>query len=230
MNIFKIVKGNSFVLHIYMQKASIDQNGQAEVNLAVASVNGLKVSLFSLADLRVINVPYVFTDVTNEIRVTFPAILKEGSYDIIISGTYEDQEMNCIEHCVLTIVDGNCQDKVPVGIVDGEQGNMYNASYMVELNADDKIGISYYGAQATSDAAAVNLSQLKSRQGSLRGQNITITTTDANDIAWVVSPLPLKFQQAHLRLSMHETIFNGMYYYCSDELKPGDSILYILTI
>lgn len=224
MVIFKITKRISFTLHIQLQKASISLKQQTLEDCDVASINNLEVLSLNIADRNVMKMPIQYTDTTNEISVRFPECLKEGAYDIIVCGEYNGDQISCIEHSVFSIVDGKY--KMPIGIIDGEQGRPYNMKYWIELN-DDSSTLSYYGALSTQYASNVSLSELQSCKGLLKGRTITINTTDSSDIAWIVSPTPLVFEQAHIKLSMQKTTINGLYYYSSDELKSGENVLKI---
>lgn len=226
MAIFKITKGNSFALHIQLQKACINKDRQMLEDVDIASVNDLEVCILCTTSRRIFKMPVRYTDVPNEVSIKIPKCIKEGLYDIIIRGKYDGDDLFCIEHGIFSVVCGRYH--IPIGVVNGEQDRLYNAKYWIELAVSDKTAISYYGALATQTAATVNLEQLESHKGDLKGRVITINTTESNNIAWVVSPVPLLFNQAFIHLSMQETVYNDLYYYCSDELKPGESVLKII--
>lgn len=229
MAIFKITRGNTFTLHIQLQKNNISENRQVLEELDATKISNLKVLLsFASSGSPAVRAPILQLGKTNGIQVRFPGDLKEGIYDIVIHGVYDNNNLCCVEHNVFSIVGRNGKSNIPVGIVDGEQGRIYNAKFWLELHTANESYCSYYGALDTQNVAEVNLAKMRLFSGLLNGRVINIETTDTNDVTWIVSPVPLKFSQSHLPLHMSETVFNGLYYYESDKLKPGDNILNII--
>ena len=242
MDIYKIVKGNSFTLHIQMQKAYISQNKQMLEDLDVSQISGLNILLTDMfgVDIPLFDKPtkdpYVFYKSNgsniklsgNEIALTFPSYLDEGVYGITVRGKYNGNDICSIEKKLFRIVERNGKSHVPLGIVEGEMGGMYNAKYWIELNTREEVIQSYYGALATQDANKVNLEYLQSFSGALSGQTINVTTTDTEDIIWIVSSTPLSFMQGGLPLEMHQTKLDELYYYSSDELLSGENVIKIV--
>lgn len=147
MNIFKIVKGNSFTLHIHMQKTTFSQDKQSFEDMDATAISGLCVYLNTMFGN---NVPLsinetVFTS-NNEIQITFPGDLEEGIYGITVKGKYNGNDICSIERRIFRIVGRNCQAYIPIGMMEGEMGGMYNTQYWIELNSDNETsaGVNVY--------------------------------------------------------------------------------------
>lgn len=103
MDIYKIVKGNSFSLFIQMQKVYISQNKQMLEYLDVAAISNLEVILTDYFGECIAVMPSKIWDITDgsyphsEIMVTFPSDLDEGVYGITIKGKYRDNDL--CSHC-----------------------------------------------------------------------------------------------------------------------------------
>lgn len=234
MDIYKIVKGNSFDLFIKLQKAYISKNKQMLEDIDVAAISNLEVHLTDAFGECVAKMPFVQSGTNNsevepsDICVKFPPFLEEGLYGITIRGKYNGNDICSIEHRLFRIVERNGKSHIPLGIVDGEMGGMYNAKYWIELNTKEDVIFSYYGALSTTDPNKVNIEYLQQFSGVLSGQTITISTTENEDIIWVVSSVPLTFFQGGLPLEMQQSKIGELYYYHSDELISGDSTITII--
>lgn len=234
MDIYKIVKGNSFILHIQMQKAYINKNKQMLEDIDVCAISNLEVLLTDIfgdavAQMKIINIDKSLEAKNNEISVLFPNCnLDEGIYGVTIKGKYNGNDICSIEHRLFRIVERNGKSHIPLGIVEGEIGGMYNAKYWIELNTKEDVIFSYYGALSTTDPNKVNVEYLQQFSGVLSGQTITISTTENEDIIWVVSSVPLTFLQGGLPLKMQQSKIGELYYYHSDELISGDSTITII--
>jgi len=233
MDIYKIVKGNSFTLHIQMQKAYISQNKQMLEDLDVAAISHLEVLLIDafgdeVAQMKVLDIDTSDNAKQNEISVSFPSCnLEEGIYGIMVRGKYNGNDLCSIEKKLFRIVERNGKSHIPLGIVEGEQGGMYNTKYWIELNANSDIGLSYYGASSIKSIDILNLEYL-TQIDSLRVKTLHIQTTDEDDTIWFVSPVELSFSQGGLPLEMNANKDDEYYYYHSDELVAGDNEISIL--
>lgn len=233
MDIYKIVKGNSFILHIQMQKAYISQNKQMLEDLDVTAISNLEVLLTDafgdkVAQMKILDIDTSDDAKRNEISVSFPSCnLDEGIYGITIRGKYNTNDLCSIEKKLFRIVERNGKSHIPLGIVEGEQGGMYNTKYWIELNANSDIGLSYYGASSIKSIDILNLEFLE-QIDSLRGKTLHIQTTDEDDTIWFVSPVELTFSQGGLPLEMNANKDDEYYYYHSDELVAGDNEISII--
>lgn len=155
MSIYKIVKGNSFKLHIEMQKAYISQNKQMLEDLDMTQVSNLRIELTDMFGdniplfVKPGQSPYIFCKQdgskvvlsSKEVALTFPSTLDEGTYGIRISGKYNGNDFCSIERNLIAIVSHNSKTHIPLGIVEGEQGGLYNTKYWLELNSFDEADV-----------------------------------------------------------------------------------------
>ena len=147
MDIYKIVKGNSFVLHIQMQKAYISKNKQMLEDIDVSAINNLEVLLTDIfgdevARMKIINIDKSSETKHNEISVSFPNCnIDEGIYGVTVKGKYNGKDICSIEKKLFRIVGRNGKSHIPLGIVEGEMGGMYNTKYWIELNTEEDADI-----------------------------------------------------------------------------------------
>lgn len=147
MDIYKIVKGNSFVLHIQMQKAYISKNKQLLEDIDVSAINNLEVLLTDIfgdevARMKIIDIDKSSEARHNEISVLFPNCnIDEGIYGVTVKGKYSGKDICSIEKKLFRIVGRNGKSHVPLGIVEGEMGGMYNTKYWIELNTEEDADI-----------------------------------------------------------------------------------------
>lgn len=147
MDIYKIVKGNSFVLHIQMQKAYISKNKQMLEDIDVSAINNLEVLLTDIfgdevARMKIINIDKSSETKHNEISVSFPnCYIDEGIYGVTVKGKYNGKDICSIEKKLFRIVGRNGKSHIPLGIVEGEMGGMYNTKYWIELNTEEDADI-----------------------------------------------------------------------------------------
>ena len=90
----------------------------------------------------------------------------------------------------------------------------------IMANGDDNLY--YYGATAAKDMSQLNMQDLTKVVGDLVNKSVTVTTTAEKPFVWLVSRVPLVFSQSDFTLSFNTTKFGDLYFYWSDELKPGD--------
>lgn len=137
--IYKIVKGNSFLLHIQVQKVSITKDKQMLQDIDISQVSNLHVFLNDMfgeaRELKLIPPnPAQATSPTSEIIVLFPSDLEEGIYGITVRGKYNGEDICSIEQKLFTIVHRNAKSHIPLGIVEGDTGGLYCTKYWIELN------------------------------------------------------------------------------------------------
>lgn len=82
----------------------------------------------------------------------------------------------------------------------------------------------YTGASKAKEVAELDLDTLTKQTGSIVGKTVNITTTDENDVAWVVSRVPVVFVQAGMNAPMHGRRVGDLWYYWSDELAAGVNV------
>lgn len=235
--VYKIVKGNSFVLHVLLQKTSITQDKQTLEDMNVSQITRLRVYLNDMfgeeIDLKTIrydmqNSPFP----KNDVQVIFPSNIDVGIYGITIKGVYESNDFCIVERNLFSIVYSNEKTSIPMGVIAKSIGGMYNAKYWMAFNkvesASDLDRV-YYGASSTSNYELVDLTELTEETAKLNNRFIKIGTTEEKPYIWFVSTSPLAFMQASIEIAMNCIIKNGMYYYSSDQLVAGDDNTYFVT-
>lgn len=134
MNTFKIIKGNSFVLHIALQKIYVSKDTQMPKGYDISRINGLSVSLVSMFGSETpLDINDHVTTTDNDIQVSFPSNMDEGIYGITIKGRYSNQDFCCTEEKLFRIVQNNGRSYIPLGVVEGEIGGMFKTQYWIEL-------------------------------------------------------------------------------------------------
>lgn len=137
MDIYKIIKGNSFLLHIKLQKVYAGHNIQIPKDFDVSNISNLNISLCTMfGDEVPINIRHQVAT-KKEIQVSFPSNLEEGMYGVAIRGVYNNNDFCCKEQKLFKIVSNNKKSYLPLGEVEGEIGGMFRTQYWIELNVPD---------------------------------------------------------------------------------------------
>lgn len=228
--IYKIVQGNSFILHISISKVGLQANKQYLADLDLSQASGLSVWLTDMFGGGIKLDVNTSTKSTNEILAKIPSNLDCGIYGIKLSGTYNGIDFSSVEQRLFSIVASNREGHIPIGVIDGEIGGLVYAKYWIELNGEEETILSYYGALSTKNAKDIDIAYLNVYSGAMNNKSFTIKTTSVNDIIWFVSPTPLSFTQNGLPLELTMTQENGMYYYNTDELTEGDNVITVNAI
>lgn len=228
--IYKIVQGNSFILHISISKVESQANKQYLSDLDLSQASGLSVWLTDMFGCDMKLDISISPNSTNDIIAKIPTNIDCGIYGIKLSGTYNGSDFSSVEPKLISIVASNREGHIPIGIISGEIGGLIYARYWIEMNGGEKIIMSYYGALSTKNAKDVDVSYLNTYSGVMDGKTFNINTSEVNDIIWFVSPVPLSFIQNGLPLELSMTQENGKYYYNTDELTEGDNVITVNTI
>lgn len=226
MAIYRIVKGNSFTLHILMEKSVIRKENCEVDDFDLRQVRNLAVYL-NTPCCEEETIPYsISTEHNNELVVKFPSDLMVGMrYGVTVRGSYAGNDICSIEKNLFKIVARNGNGKAEYGIAEGEQGSLYNTKYWIELNTSEVL--SYYGALPLMEAESVDKGKLAVVGGTLEGTELTLQTDAVNDVIWLASPIKLTFSQGTLPLGMEESVVDGLYLYRTDELQPGSHTITI---
>lgn len=138
METFKIAKGNSFLLHINMQKIYVSQNTQATKDFDISNIAGLTLSLATaFSEEMRISTNGQMSVTKGEIQVPVPGCLDEDVYDIIIRGHYNGENICYRRKNLFRIVSSNKKSYLPPGKVEGETEGMFRTQYWIELNVPD---------------------------------------------------------------------------------------------
>lgn len=230
MDIYKIVKGNSFTLHIKMQKTYIGQNQHSLEDVDFTNVANLSISLTNIFG-ESIEIPSsdILTVSNTELSVFLPKNLDEGLYGIAITGTYDDYAVCCRDPKLIKVVTNNAKSAIPLGIIKGEIGGFYQATYWIELQETTNATF-LYGALAAKSTSEVVLKDLNRANNELLDKSIAIETTADKPYIWFVSKSLLQFKQAGFTASLNHTTVGELNYYWTDELVAGNDNEYTVSI
>lgn len=92
----------------------------------------------------------------------------------------------------------------------------------IMANGDDDLY--YMGATAAKDMTQLNMEDLQQVEGDLVDKSVTVTTTSEKPYVWLVSRVPLVFTQSGLQVAFNTTKVGDLYFYWSDQLKPGENV------
>lgn len=137
MDTYKIIKGNSFLLHIKLQKVYAAKNIQIPKDFDVSNISNLNISLCTMFGDEVPISIRQQVATKKEIQVSIPSNLEEGMYGVAIRGVYNNNDFCCKEQKLFKIVSNNKKSYLPLGEVEGEIGGMFRAQYWIELNVPD---------------------------------------------------------------------------------------------
>lgn len=131
MVVYKIVKGNSFWLHVLVGKVDMSKDFKRLIPCDMSLATDIKVELSGFYNDRVKMIPVVDGMLHNELVCNVPSDLELGTYDIKVSWKLNGMDMMSKERNFLMIVDNNSKVKLPVGVVDGETSGMFNLKYYI---------------------------------------------------------------------------------------------------
>lgn len=138
MEIFKIEKGNSFVLHIKMQKVYIGHDIREAKTFDMSNVSGLEVSFATKFSKEIpLDVNSQVTTYKDEIQIAFPSNIEEDIYGITVRGRYNGKDFRCKKTDLFRIVPNGERSYIPLSEVISEIGDMFRTSYWIELNVPD---------------------------------------------------------------------------------------------
>lgn len=138
METFKIAKGNSFLLHINMQKIYVSQNTQTTKVFDISNIAGLTLSLATaFSEEMQISTSGQVAVTKDEIQVSIPGCLNEDVYDIIIRGRYNGEDICYRRKNLFRIVSSNKKSCLPPGKLEGETEGIFRTQYWIELNVPD---------------------------------------------------------------------------------------------
>lgn len=131
MVVYKIVKGNSFWLHVIVEKVDMSKEFKRLIPCDMSLATDIKVELSGFCCDGVRMVPTVEGLFHNELVCAVPSDLELGAYDIKVSWKLNGVDMMSCERNILVIVDHNSKVRIPIGVVDGETTGLYNLRYFI---------------------------------------------------------------------------------------------------
>ena len=141
--IYKIVKGNSFKLHILVRKMDVSKEFQRLVDFDMNLATDIRVEL-SGCFCNTISVPVLVAGIQGNVLICdIPSTLDYGNYNVRVSWKYEGSEMVSIERNLLRIVEHNSMSNVPIGITEGEHTGLFNLRYYIVTENQSTCPISF---------------------------------------------------------------------------------------
>lgn len=227
---YRIVKGNSFKLHILVSKLYIAKNNNAIVDCNMNNAANIQVALADGYGEETRLKHKVSATAGNELICDFPDTIDVGCYSVRVSFELNGMKLSSCEANMFAVVPFNRQAVMPLGVIDGEPCGMYNLRYFVTTGGEGTMDDYkfWYGSSSAADAADIDTGVLSLETNSASGRTFTIETTDGKPRVWFVCTVPLVITQAGLPTSFNTALDGGLYYYWSDELIAGDDNKYTI--
>nr|WP_297000073.1 hypothetical protein [Prevotella sp.] len=141
--IYKIVKGNSFKLHILVRKMDVSKEFQRLVDFDMSLATDIKVELSGFC-CDVISVPVQVAGIQGNVLICdIPSSLDCGNYNVRVSWKYDGSEMVSIERNLLRIVEHNSMSNVPIGVTEGEHTGLFNLRYYIVTSNQSTCPVSF---------------------------------------------------------------------------------------
>lgn len=223
--IYRIVKGNSFKLHILVSKLDIAKNCNTIVDYNLNKAANIKVELIDGYCEKIQLKHKISGDANNELICDFPDNIEVGCYAIKVSWEIGGTKLSSCESNMFAIVPFNRQARMPLGIIDGEPCGMYNLRYYITTDNSDDYRF-WYGSSSATDVSEINKDELSLERSSASGRSFTIVTTDEKCRVWFVCTSPINITQAGLPASFNTAQSDGLFFYWSDELVAGNDNIY----
>ena len=141
--IYKIVKGNSFKLHILVRKMDVSKEFQRLVDFDMNLATDIRVELSGFC-CDVISVPVQVAGIQGNVLICdIPSSLDCGNYNVMVSWKYDGSEMVSIERNLLRIVEHNSISNVPIGVTEGEHTGLFNLRYYIVTSNQSTCPVSF---------------------------------------------------------------------------------------
>ena len=141
--IYKIVKGNSFKLHILVRKMDVSKEFQRLVDFDMNLATDIRVELSGFC-CDVISVPVQVAGIQGNVLICdIPSSLDCGNYNVRVSWKYDGSEMVSIERNLLRIVEHNSISNVPIGVTEGEHTGLFNLRYYIVTSNQSTCPVSF---------------------------------------------------------------------------------------
>ena len=141
--IYKIVKGNSFKLHILVRKMDVSKEFQRLVDFDMNMATDISVELSGFC-CDVISVPVQVAGIQGNVLICdIPSSLDCGNYNVRVSWKYDGSEMVSIERNLLRIVEHNSISNVPIGVTEGEHTGLFNLRYYIVTSNQSTCPVSF---------------------------------------------------------------------------------------
>lgn len=157
--IYKIVQGNSFLLHLILDKVTREWGVQYFEPYNLTQAESIRVGLRGgdccchIEELTCkINPKH-----NNEIECQIPKTLELGCYDVKVSWTIGGKARTSAIRNIFAIVGHDRQTKIPPGIFEGEATDFFNTRYYISTDYSSTCTISYALSNVTSDNTATEI-------------------------------------------------------------------------
>ena len=141
--IYKIVKGNSFKLHVLVRKMDVSKEFQRLVDFDMSLATDIRVELSGFC-CDVISVPVQVAGIQGNVLICdIPSSLDFGNYNVRVSWKYDGSEMVGIERNLLRIVEHNSMSNVPIGVTEGEHTGLFNLRYYIVTSNQSTCPVSF---------------------------------------------------------------------------------------
>ena len=141
--IYKIVKGNSFKLHILVRKMDVSKEFQRLVDFDMNLATDIRVELSGFC-CDTISVPVQVAGIQGNVLICdIPSSLDCGNYNVRVSWKYDGSEMVSIERNLLRIVEHNSMSDVPIGVTEGEHTGLFNLRYYIVTSNQSTCPVSF---------------------------------------------------------------------------------------
>lgn len=132
MEIYKIVKGNGFLLHVVVQKLEMAKNYNRLVDFDMSLATHVKPILTNDFGDEIVLPFSIQGEANNEIVCVVPSTLDYGRYGMKLCWEVNDTQMTSYERNLLAIVYENSQTRLPLGRIEGATAGLFNTSYYME--------------------------------------------------------------------------------------------------
>lgn len=129
--VYKILKGNSFYLHVLIDKVEMTWGSRRSASVNVLGLQDLVVKM--LGDFYCCET-YVLKEVkrtSSEVVCLIPPTMDIGNYSLQVKWKDGEKQLTSKERGIVQIVSDNRQTMVPAGVIDGEFTGLYNLRYYI---------------------------------------------------------------------------------------------------
>lgn len=129
--VYKILKGNSFYLHVLIDKVEMTWGSRRSASVNVLGLQDLVVKM--LGDFYCCET-YVLKEVKrtrSEVVCLIPPTMDIGNYSLQVKWKDGEKQLTSKERGIVQIVSDNRQTMVPAGVIDGEFTGLYNLRYYI---------------------------------------------------------------------------------------------------
>lgn len=206
--IYKIVKGNSFKLHILVRKMDVSKEFQRLVDFDMSLATDIRVELSGFC-CDTISVPVQVAGIQGNVLICdIPSSLDCCNYNVRVSWKYDGSEMVSIERNLLRIVEHNSMSNVPIGVTEGEHTGLFNLRYYIVTSNQSTCPVSFIVDNAKFNYTINDETQMVENQ-----ENFVINGTVKNGKKLEAEFLPIEgFSIGQVKIIMNGKDVTDEYY------------------